>query len=527
MLIYLKKSSWFTFILTLLIALSACSTATNSASSGTGANNAAAGTSSAMADQQVLKYVTLNMPRSLDPTNVDAQRITSDGIAESLVMLNDDATLRPWLAKSWKNVEPTLWEMELQPNVKFWSGAVMDAAAVKAALERHQKLNKRASSQIGGVEFIVKDALHIQFKTPKPDPAFIFKLTGFAIHNAAEADRLGDKFNKEADLTGFMKPTQFIPGELLIAEAVPTYWGTKPKLQRVEARLGSDGQGRLLAMKSGDTDADMNVEVEQRIAYEKDKKFNVLYPPGSTRNLWLNIKKVPAFQDPKVRLAISLALDRKELIDGVSRGFAEPVTGHFPKGLPYALDKGPESDRAKAAQLLEEAGWKAGADGVRTKDGQKLQFKLLTYSFFQPTAVALQSQLKAVGVNIEISPVETTASNQLMLDGNFEMATYCSCGSVTGDIGGQLKSYYRSGIVSNYGGYSNPEVDKLIDQLSAEFDANKQNELAKQVQKIVLDETAIVYMYNSASWGSAYNNKVKGIDENLRTKIVPEMYISK
>jgi peptide/nickel transport system substrate-binding protein len=467
------------------------------------------------------------MPRSLDPTNVDAQRITSDGIAEPLVMLNDDATLRPWLAKSWKNVEPTIWEVELQPNVKFWSGAVMDASAVKAALERHQKLNKRASSQIGGVEFIVKDATHLQLKTPKPDPAFIFKLTGFAIHNAAEADRLGDKFNKEADLTGFMKPTQFIPGELLIAEAVPTYWGTKPKLQRVEARLGSDGQARLLAMKSGDTDADMNVEVEQRISYEKDNKFDVLYPPGSTRNLWLNIKKVPAFQDPKVRLALSLALDRKELIDGVSRGFAEPVTGHFPQGLPYALDKGPESDRAKATKLLDEAGWKPGADGIRTKDGQKLQFKLLTYSFFQPTAVALQSQFKAIGVNIDIAPVETTASNQLMLDGNFEMATYCSCGSVTGDLGGQLKTYYYSGLVSNYGGYSNPEVDKLIDQLSAEFDATKQNDLAKKIQQIALDETAIIYMYNSASWGSAYNNKVKGVDKNLRTKIVPEMYIGK
>jgi ABC-type transport system substrate-binding protein len=64
----------------------------------------------------------------------------------------------------------------------------------------------------------------------------------------------------------------------------------KPKLQRVEARLGSDGQARLLAMKSGDTDAEMNVEVEQRISYEKDKQFDVLYPPGSTRNLWLNMK---------------------------------------------------------------------------------------------------------------------------------------------------------------------------------------------------------------------------------------------
>jgi ABC-type transport system substrate-binding protein len=121
-------------------------------------DNAITNTQSILAEQQVLRYVTLNMPRCLDPVNVEAQRITSDGIAEPLVKLNDDAMLRPWLAKSWENVEPSIWEVELQPNVKFWSGMAMDAAAVKAALERHQKLNKRATSQLGRVEISVKSA---------------------------------------------------------------------------------------------------------------------------------------------------------------------------------------------------------------------------------------------------------------------------------------------------------------------------------------------------------------------------------
>ncbi|MCR8633157.1 ABC transporter substrate-binding protein [Paenibacillus radicis (ex Xue et al. 2023)] len=524
-----KYSGFLALILVIiLVTLSACQSSSSSKPTGNGQSTDTKDASAAgEAKEQVLKYVTLNMPRSLDPVHIDAQRITSDGIAEPLVMLNDDGSIRPWLVKSWKNLEPTLWEVELQPNVKFWSGAVMDAAAVKAALERHQKLNKRGPSQIGGVEFIVKDSLHLQLKTPKPDPNFIFKLNGFAIHNAEEANRLGDKFNSQADLTGFMKPIQFTPGELLIAEAFPGYWGEKPKLQRLEARLGADAQARLLALKNGDADADMNVEVEQRVSYEKDPKLATYFPIGQTTNLWLNMKKVPALQDKNVRIALNLAVDRKELIEGVSRGFASKATGHFPAGLPYAISTGAETDKAKAEKLLDEAGWKKGSDGIRAKDGQKLKLKMLTYTVFQPLAVALQSQLKNVGVEIELNPVETTASNQMMLDGNFDTATYCSCGTATGDIGGQLYSYYQSGVASNYGGYSNPEVDKLISQLTSEFDAVKQVDLAKQIQTRVQEDVPIIYLFNNTRWGAAYNSKVKGIDKNLQTRIVPGMYISK
>ena len=88
---------------------------------GAGGAQGGAVASGKLADKQVLRFLTINMPRSLDPIHIDAQRVINNGIAEPLVMQNDDATLRPWLAKSWKNVEPNVWEFQLQPNVKFWS----------------------------------------------------------------------------------------------------------------------------------------------------------------------------------------------------------------------------------------------------------------------------------------------------------------------------------------------------------------------------------------------------------------------
>ncbi|GAA1818103.1 hypothetical protein HC028_17085 [Planosporangium flavigriseum] len=487
--------------------------------------------SDAPAAQQTLRFLTINMPRSLDPIHIDAQRILENGLAESLVIQRDDGTLAPGLATAWKAVEPTVWEFELRPGVTFWSGAPSDGTAIAASLDRHKAKNTRAKSVLADMTFSAPTPTTLRVTTTKPDPSVPFRLTTYGIHNAAEADRRGAAFNSDPDLTGFLKPTKFVPGETLVAEANPSYWNKpaagKPGITKIEARLGTDPQARMLALRSGDAEAEFNVEIDQRLQYEKNKdKFTVHSPAPTTRNIWLNMAKVPALRDINVRKALDLAADRKGLIDGLNHGFAKPATGHFPAGLPYAIDAGTTTDQAAAAKLLDDAGWVVGADGVRTKDGQRLQFKILTYTVFQPLAIALQSQWKKIGVSTELTPVETTASNKMMLDGDFEIATYCSCGSATGDIPGQLRSFYRSGVVSNYGGYTNPQVDTLIDQLGTEFDQQKQHELAKQVQQLVHDDVALIYLYASTQWGAAYTNKVRGVDSNLSRRILPTMWVT-
>lgn len=484
------------------------------------------GSSGPQPDRQVLRSLTVNMARSLDPVHIDAQRITSDGLAEPLVMLNDDATLEPWLAKSWSHVAPDTWQFDLQPGVRFWSGAPVDAAAVKAALERHQTKNIRAASILKGWQFIVRDPVTLIVKTPTDDPGVPFRIAAYPIHNAATAEQMGDTFGAAPDLTGWFKPVQFVPGELLIAEANETYWRGKPKLQRLEDRIATDAQLRLLALRSGEADAEYNVEIDQRLDYEKDPgRFQVYAPAPSTRTIWMNIRKQPALQDLRVRRALSLAVDREELITGLNHGFARPATGHFPTGLPYALETGDAFDPGLARRLLDEAGWQPGPDGVRSKNGRPLRFRILTYVPFQGLAVALQSYWKRVGVATELTPVETTASNQLMYDGNFELATYCSCGAATGDLAGQLRSFYRSGVVTNFGRYSNPAVDVLIDELAGEFDRARQIELAKRIQTTVRDDVAVIYLYSSTQWSTVYSARVKGVNPNQARNVLPSIWI--
>ena len=477
-------------------------------------------------DKQVLRLITANMPRSLDPVNIDAQRIIENGLAEPVVRQRLDGSIAPGLAQSWKLIEPTVWEIELPANATFWSGAKADAAAVKASLERHAKLNPRAKSVLEKVEYQVVDPTHLRFKLAAPDPAFLFKIVTLGIHNAAQADAIGDKFNSEPDLTGYFKPTQFVAGEVMIAEAWPGYWGEKPKLQRLEARLGSDAQARELALKTNAADMDINVDVDQRKRYEDAKGFT-FYPtnPG-TRNIWLNIKNVPALQDKNVRQALSLALDRKEMQQGVFRGYAGLPTGHFPAGLPYAITTGPQTDLQKANQLLDESGWKPGSDGIRAKDGQRLNFRVLTYSYLEATAIAAQDYWKKIGVGTDLHVVEITSSNQIMYDGNFDIATYCSCGAATGDVAGQLRAYYSSNVVSNFGRYSNPEVDTLIDRASTEFDEAKRFALAKQIQEIVADDVPIVYVANIEAFSTIYSSRVQGVNADRARDVTPSTYIA-
>jgi peptide/nickel transport system substrate-binding protein len=480
----------------------------------------------APADEQVLRLVTANMPRSLDPINIDAQRIINNGFAEPLVHATlDGADLIPALAKSWELVEPTLWRIELQPDAKFWSGAKVDAAAVQASFERHQAKNTRAASILRGASFKAVGPTTLEIRTEKPDPAFLFKTVTIAVHNTARAEELGDRYAIEADLSGYFKPTEFVPGELVVAEPFDGYWGEKPKLQRLEARFVVDPQTRYLAMQSGEADMDANVQFEQRRAYIRSKDYNFPAVNPSNWNIWMNYRN-PLLQDVRLREALSLGTDRNEIVDGVMAPFAVHSTGHFPAGLPYAIETRQVTDPERAKALLDELGWKPGADGIRERDGKKLEFTVLTYGWWQTVAIALEAQWRRIGISTRLRVVEPTASNQIMLDGDFDIATYCSCGTATGDLSGQLSTFYRSDAVQNWQRYSNPEVDALIDRLSTEADMPTRFALAKEIQEKVMADYALIYVANTELIGIAHASRVAGVDAERPRDITPSMYIA-
>lgn len=478
-------------------------------------------------EEQVLRLVTVNMPRSLDPTNIDAQRLIDNGFAEPLVHQSFDGTeLIPALARQWELVEPTLWRVELQPDAVFWSGAAVDAEAVAASLRRHQENNPRAASSLRDVVFTAVGPTTLEIRTPGEDPAFLYETTRLPIENVAVIDELGDRYATTGDMSGYFLPVEFVPGELIAGEPFEGYYGERPHLKRIEARFVVDPQTRYLAMRSGEADMDGNVQFEQlRLYLRSGDAFSIAELPRSTWNVWMNYDH-PLLADPRLREVLSLGVDRDEIVHSIMTPFAVMPTGHFPSGLPYAIERTQPSDTDQANAILDEMGWVPGADGVREKDGERLEFGLLTYGWWNTIAVALESQWREIGVQVNLQVVEPAASNQIMLDGAFDIATYCSCPRPTGDLHGTLAQWYHSDSVRNWQDYANPQVDALLDELRTETDRERRYELAREIQSLVFDDTGLLWVSNTAVLSVAFAADVRGVDPERPRDITPGMYIA-
>ena len=171
-------------------------------------------------------------------------------------------------------------------------------------------------------------------------------------------------------------------------------------------------------------------------------------------------------------------------------------------------------------------GWVPGSDGIRERNGERLEFGLLTYGWWNTIAVAMESQFREIGVGLNLQVVEPAASNQIMLDRAFDIATYCSCPRPTGDLHGTLSQWYHSESVRNWQDYANAEVDALLDELRTETDQNRRYDLARQIQDIVFDDVGLLYVSNTAVLSVAFAGDVRGVDPERPRDITPGMYIA-
>ncbi|MCC5967174.1 MAG: hypothetical protein JJU24_13675 [Natronohydrobacter sp.] len=476
--------------------------------------------------QQVLRLVTANMPRSLDPTNIDAQRLINNGFGEPLVHQSFDGTrLIGALATDWTMVEPTRWRLEIQPEAQFWSGALVTAAAVAASLQRHQAENPRARTILQDVEFLATGPSTLEIVTPTENPAFLFGLVTLPIENVEAIAALGGAYATTGDMTGYFRPVEFIPGELIAGVPFEGHYGPRPLLERIEARFVVDPQTRYLALVSGQAEMDANVQFEQRRLYLRNPTITITERARSTWNVWMNYTH-PLLGDPLMRHALSLGVNRDEIVNRVMAPFAVMPTAHFPAGLPYAIERTQPFDAEAAMAILDEMGWVPGPDGIRRKDGQMLEFRVLTYGWWQTIAVVLESQWRDIGVRVSLQVVEPAASNQIMLDGAFEIATYCSCPAPTGDVHGQLRQYHHSESVQNWQRYANAEVDALLEALRTVADPEQRYALAQDIQEILFDDTALLWVSNASVLSNAHVAQVRGVDHERPSDITPGMFIA-
>lgn len=420
------------------------------------------------------------------------------GMGETLVKTSKGMKLEPWLAESWTKVDDSTWKIKIRDNVKFHNGKNVDGEAVKASLERTIKMNKRAPGLLD-IASIEAKGNEVTIKNNKPNPSFITTLADpFAtIVDAAAAEEMGDKFLENPVLTGPFKLKEYVVDERVVVIRNEDYWGEKAKLKDVVFKNILDANTRLMALQSGEVQVADKIPAEQMEVLGKNKDIKVLSESSvRVHMLIFNLTK-PGLDDINVRKAINMAVNRDDLAQKVMSGSGIPAVGPFPPVLPFGGSelKGYAYNLEGAKKLMDEAGWKPGSDGIRQKDGKKLEYTFLTYKNRPELPVimeAIQSQLKGIGIKVEIKNVEN--ASEVMKSGDFDGSIYSFSTAPTGDPQYMLETIFMTGGDNNFGHYSSGKLDALGKKLQSTFDAKERNAIAKDAQQILIDDAAFAFL---------------------------------
>lgn len=477
------------FALTVLVACGAAPMAAPVATPGAQLPAAtAAPTAPAAASGGELRIGTgLSIPATLDVTQGSTGfTMITYGAGETLTRLTPEQQLEPWLAETITQLDPNTWQVTLRQNVRFHDGSLLTAEAVAASLQDSLATLPGAKNFVPAETVIsVVDDRTLRLRTPAPAGNLPYSLANwnFVIHRPAQ--------DGISILTGMYRPVSLEKDQEFVLEPFADYWGGPPPLARLIVRKITDGNARALALQSGDLDMLTNVPPE--IAASLPADITQTSVPGTRLHyMILNHTRAP-FDDIRVREAAAWAIDRQALLAATLDGQGSVAANMYPPSVGIEIVPAQATDVEKAKRLLDEAGWVAGADGVRVKDGQRLEFTLYSYPGrpeLTPIAIAIQAQLGAVGFAVKVEEVQDITSQ--IEGGEFQASMFSV--RVASDPQYMPGVTLVEGAPYNYGGYRNDALEALFKELQAASDPAERQKLARQMQEIVAQDTPNIYL---------------------------------
>jgi len=288
----------------------------------------------------------------------------------------------------------------------------------------------------------------------------------------------------------------FVPNE--------KWWGEKPKLDKVTYRQ-MESQATINAYQAGEVDA-VEIANKDHLAVAKTVKDTVLRGTLRPSNYLVTLNaKTPTLEDVKVREAVFTGMDRETLAQVRFNGmdYTENLPGSFAlfqnqKGYQDNFGGLVTYDQDKAKQLLDEAGWAEGSDGIREKDGKKLTLRYVTFGDSQlvkSTAAAMQKMMKDIGVDLQVAERPSSDFSQVIAEREFDVLT---SGFTSYDPYGvaYFKQVYASDSELNKSGTGTPEMDKKIAELQQLPTQEEQIERANELEKEALQQYGIMPYVN-------------------------------
>jgi peptide/nickel transport system substrate-binding protein len=417
------------------------------------------------------------------------------GVVEMLTTTDDSGEIVGQLANSWQ-VSPDLltWTFSLKPGISFHDQTPLTAEAVSKCL-RISLANKGALSKAKVAAIDPVGPLTLTISTERPFSSLPAHLAHYSAGIIAPASF--DDHNKVVQPYG---TGQFIfvkneGNTRLLFKANHSYWGEDPQVENAEYQAVPKGETRGFMIKSGQADMAFTLTPSdaKQLKTTDNVRVETLIIPRS-RILVLNCS-LPLFSDIRVRRAMSMAIDRQGIANGLLRSPDSAATQLLAPAVSVWHDKGLAPltyDPEGARKLLTDAGWALGSDGILEKDGTRFQFELSTYGarpMLPPIAAALQQQFRKFGIEMQISVGESSQIPDKHSDGTLQAALVArnfglipdAIGTIYGDFGPQPGGWGPLG-------WQSPQLNQLLKDYLAEFNGGAASDIRKQCVAILQDE---------------------------------------
>ncbi len=481
-------------------------------------------------------------PGQLNPaiTTSGAVHSASELMYNGLVEIDDAGKLVPELAESW-TVNSGDYTFKLRKGVTWHDGAPFTSADVKYTFEDplpkyHARARASLLDAVSSIE--TPDPFTIVFRFFKPYSAFLQQLNVteapiLPAHLYRGTDATRNPYNLKPVGTGPFVFDSYRPGAELRLKANKAYFKSGlPYLDAVVLRVIPDAGNQLIALEAGEVDFLYGVNGADLSRVKANKSLSTvetLTNPGGSNcimSVSFNLDKA-IFADQRVRQAVLQGLDRKQFLDRILFGQGKVAIAPIASGIGFAHAKDlklPGYDKAAAARLLDDAGWKLAGSGPRVSDGvagirngTALRFRFLSFPTFALYGQLMKAQLAEIGIDVQLETLDNAPfADRVFVRRDFDTNVISYCNGTDPEIG--VRRMYDAAQIgpvafSNSSAYRNAEVTKLFEAASTRDEVATRTGIYRKIQEILIEDLPYIWLVETTGT-RVYRSSCTGFSES-------------
>jgi peptide/nickel transport system substrate-binding protein len=449
---------------------------------------------------------------TLDPhiTNRAATRKILIQFMDTLTVISPkDGKISPGLAESWEvSRDGKSYTFRLRKNVKFHDGTPFDATAVKATFDRIQEplgapgVARAFLGPYDGADVVDAQTVRVRFKQPYAPFLRMAGLSPLAPISPTAVKKMGPEFSRRPVGAGPFMVKEWVAKSHVTLVRNPEYqWAPATAghqgpayIEEITWRFVPEATTRTAVLQTGEAHIAEDLSYADVAALERNADLRILrgVPAGTPWTIFPNVQRFPT-SDPAVRRALHHAINKDAIVrvvfHGQSQASGSLIQPPTPGFTPVAKELFPY-DPARARKILDDAGWKAGADGIRSREGKRLEILWIfaTNNGYEEMAPLVQGMAREVGIDIQLREQPRVQMYEAWRKGEHnigELNWWFPDPSIL------TTNFHTSRLQAfNPPRLSDAEVDKLLDQAAAMIDEGPRMELYKKIQRVLIETGA-------------------------------------